>query len=1742
MPAQGRHEARLEVTEFGRYAITVRSAQGIALQLVDRMAGPGGVAGRAGEADGRLEAFLDRGSYKLVTTGPEPGSGEAALEVHPFAEKSGPHPPQLIEEKLVSAALADFEQVSYWLQVGERRRVALEAAGRNLADLRLWQGGTWLADVTPEREVIEPSPGRPLLACRVSAELEPGLYLITAYGGAGQAWAEGGEEHPLYLRLGIPSLGEAGRERFVASPFGTDRFLVPPQTTYFRLELPEARDARLQVGTLDESNPFHSDGTEVEIGKKSRPPVAETLVDAMESGKRVVEVTAAPGQPYVLQQFDKRDRYTFRRSGEYWLSTIASGHPADSIDATVVITRSTDEAQTHEEPFLDQVVELDPHRGWARRCNLLDPLTVFVKVGTAGKYEVLGRGVQARFRIEPFFTGDAEPAEPAPLQPSGASWDLDRGYYILSAVPEKKGIVDLAVRPVGLPGLAPEALAANGGTPLAPGRAAACFPRVTLDADRTYTAYLNDQPGVSTGVVLRPLPLDLTEPLPLAPRPGESIAVPFSAAEPVRLVAATEDGGALEVAVDGGAAQASATAGAGAHTVTVRNPGGATVVCSLRAEPVRLLDSSPLPELPAAALAALPAFPPLAAGAPAFLDLARGATATFLVRAARPALYRLESTGLLATTGNLRTRTVLSLDRQSGSGIGRNFLIQQYLRDGDYQLTVAAEGESAGHLGVALSETPILDGGALEPGLPARVTLPPGRGVAYRFHVAVRGEYRLDALGLGRRFRCRLEDGEGWPVEASGITAALTRTFDPGDYRLVLLPEAVTTRRVTRLEKVAEKLRFTGHGPHPLPLDQEVEHLWQEPAQGAERVPDAWLFTLPAPAAVRVELSGEMEGKLNRVGDGGAEADVAALSAGKGWRGELAAGSYRLAASCARRNNLLAYRVGVMPEPLVAGLSREVVAPATVPVSVGAAGLYELSSFGDADVRARLLDAGGRLVAANDDRPDDWNFDLAQQLAPGRYALAVAPVARVSARCTVTMRAPGEVAGPALRPPARQEVATGRDAHVFPLDLPSQAQLLVVAAHSAESVACALERKEGASWRSVASDAGRDPRLEVPLAGAGEWRLRLWSADQRGLPATLTVVAATPPTVHEEQLARGAELAPVAGSDPRVGALAVALQGPGVFRFEGASRLRTAEAGGAAAAAPESGVVTANTAVLWLVGDLPAGAGSSRVRASRVRLEPGAGAVLRAPLSRSRPLTCDLAAAGAKAILAVAATGAGQPGVRIAERRPTIGGAVALPIAGAVEAVGRHAAVAVALAPRAPQARVWMASGGEEAVELRLQQHTFALPEPEPARAGWLDGALSGEVARVFALPAGAKRVRLALGEATVGVLSNGSEVASVHWMGGGSFAETVETTATRLTLLHARAAADEFDVEVLPLPALAAAVAPDRPFASVETAAGVLRLTVAPDAGGSPAATLHVRGGDGEVVLLGGDGRVRRGADLPLGPAGGTLLVSHERGRVLAWIDRPGGADDALWAGAAATAVAAPALLPLAGRVQRLAVGLGGPGVLHVRGATPLATRLTLPGGAPVEDVHPNGCTLDAYLPDGSAELALRSVDGGELAGTIELTASRVTPIDEGLGPELLLAPGETRFFSFVAARSGPVGVGVRADSDAVRCRLLDASGKLLKSGVVAMANLDAGAYLLAVRAPATSRPVRARPAVAGIKPPGTGPPEEVVRHYLRLAHGEADDAARPAAGPGGEGEEANAEEAAPGEDEPAEPEEPQS
>ena len=1706
VPAAGRQEAIVKVSAFGYYALTVASSQGTALQLVDRMAGAGPRSGRTAAEDGRLDLFLDRGEYKVVAFGHEKASGTATLEVHPFAELHALQPPLLVELKPVAESLQDFQQASYWLQVDEPRVIAIEAAGRDLADLRLWRDGLWLHEATPERQAIEPKKGHPMQACRLSPRLDPGLYLVTAYGGPPRPWSEDASEHPLHLRFGIPRLPQAGRQRLTIGPLGTDRFLAPGDTTYFRLELPEARPAQLQVGTADPDRPFRNTGSVAEISKNSLPPAAEVELGRIPDNDRIVTVHAEAGGPYILQQFEASHEYRFDRSGEYWVSTVHSGHAADSVDATVIVARWT-RSGLDRAAFLDSVVEIDGTLGWTRRCNLLDLMTVFLKVGTTGRYEVLSRGVEANFRIEPFFTSRPANYATPKAKPAGSTWDLDAGFYVLSIFPDSKGILDIVVRPYGIFTSALEFLGKQADSEQTPLRTGAVFPRVTLDTDNWYVAYLNEQPGVRAGVVLRSLPLDLTEPLPVAQRPHEELKTSFNVTERGTLRALDEAGTLLEIAVDDGQPRQEPVVEPGEHTLRVSNPTTATVIYSLAFEPLRLQAGVPSPPIPPAALDALPSFPTLTAAAPIFLDIENSESATFLVRADAPALYRLESTGLLATEGNVRTRTALSLDRQESNGVGRNFLIQQYLREGDYQLTVQPQGASAGHLGVKLDQAPMVDGGLLAPSVPARISLPAGAGVAYRFTIPNRGEYHLRTLGLGHDFRCRLEDADGWPIEPPNIRADITRIFEPGSYRLVLLPEGVTTRRVTVLEKVPEPPRFAGHGPHLLPLDRQIEHVWEQ-APGTPQTPDRWEFSLPATVPTHIELSREMSGRLELIGGAGTS-KVADLAQGKGWSGEMTAGSYRLSVVCAHDNNLVGYRIAIRPLPLVAGLTREIAAPESVALVVAQAGLVELSSFGSDDVRAVLVSPSGRALAANDDRADDWNFHIATHLEAGPYTLRVTPVGTARATCAVTMRTPGEASELPLAVPGQREVATGRAAHVVPLVLPGRAGLLLASVRSTESVGCVLEAQSAAGWRALATRVGRDLRLEMPLAGpesadgSAPLRLRIWSVDQRGLPARLVVAALTPPAVSEAALASGIDLAPVVGSDPPVGAALVHMERPGMFLLSGVGVRATAQA--ARAAEPSAGEpVAAAGSSLWLVGDLAAGT-RALVRGARVIARPGAGVALRLPPGES--VMCDLGGDGPRTVVALVTSMSGQPGVRIVDRRQaaeSIPGRVAM-------AIARHGAVAVALGIREAAVAVWQAEPEVEPLEARLHQFSFRERQVESAPFGNLSGTVAGQDCLVYRLPPGPKRLNLALGEGMVAVFATAEGIESVHWAGGRAVAESLDTTATRMVLARAGNAEGSFSINVLP-PApdvFALTVGTDHPFESAETTTGTLRLTVPPlDSPADHPYTVHIRGAS-EAVFLGADGRIRRGPDMTIGGTGGSLLLRHEPGHVLCWLDRPGGLAEALWglvANLTATTVDPPVVLALHGKAMMARCKLGHPAMLHLRTATPLATRLVRPEGEPEIEVHPNGCSLDAYLPSGSAELGLRAVSGVELTGYAELTATGLIAVDEGLGPEVLLPAGETRGFRFTVTREGPVGVGVRADSDVVTAELLDGAGRPLGSGVVLMTKLAPGEYVLTLHTPAGSTPVKVRPAVVGIRHPDTGPPVEVVRRYLESATGKTD------------------------------------
>lgn len=1700
LPARGRQESVLTVRSFGRYSVIVKSDQGTGLQLIDRMAGPGTISGAAGERDGRLDLFLERGDYKIVTHGHEKASGTVHIEAHPFSEKNTPQPPALIEFKLIEIDLNDFEQASYWLEIKERKRVALEAAGRSLADLRLWKDGAWLVDTPPVTTTVQPRTGQPLRVCRLVADLEPGLYLLSAYGGVALAWAEDSGNHPFYIRSGIPELGSVTRKRFAISPFGMDRFIVPGSSTYFRVELPEARELSLQAGWIDQGDPFSNNGTMKTIQKNSSPPVAELSTDGNKSAKHIVTITGEAGMAYLFQHFESTYSYSFQGTGDHWIASVHSGHPQDSVDATAILVTGNDQSRIR--PLMEQTVELDQTTGYSRRANLLDSLTLFLKINTKGPYQIVTQGVDARFLIEPFLISRPREYAQPKAQPGGFTWDLDTGYYILTVTPEKKGIMDLIIRPASWVSWVWGKLDLEKRKTAPAVRAAVRFPRVTLNRDQSYTMYMNRQLEVRTGLVVRPLPLNLADPLPVTQRPDETVAVPFTVTEEGTLRAEAEDGSLMDLSLDSGPWQKTHTIGAGKHTVSVRSTAKDTINYALSLEPRRLERGTPLPSLPQTTLDSLPKFPVLTDGKPLFFDLERNSTSTFNLRADRSTLYQVQSTGLLATEGNLRSRTTPKFVRESENGKGRNFFIRQYLHEGDYQITVASRGQSKGHLGLTMEKSGLVQGGFLTSRTPARLSLAAGRSAAYQFIITRPGEYRVRTFGLGRTLKCRLEDKDGWPVIAPNSKADITRVFDKGKYRLIILPENTDARIVTLIEPVQRARRFKGHGPHGLPLDAAVDHTWREPESGKERIPDQWKFELPADGDVSIELTGEMQADLLRMDPDGTLKRAAFIPPTRGWQGALQAGSYRIDAVSLRVNNQAPYRVAVRPLPLMAGMSRDAGIPSVVPVAIGQAGMVELSSFGGVDVKARLTNEDGTVIAENDDRPDDWNFHISTSLKPGKYRLHVDPVGPGQGTCSVSVRVPREEEKKALLLPANAKITLADAVQIFPLTLPAKGELLMLSAQAPENVGLAVEVSDQGGWRTIGSTSGRNAHLEMPLReplaqpSGARYRLRLWSMDRRDTAVELSALLLSPRQFSEGDLRKGIDLPLAEGAKTAIAAAVVRIERGGLLRVPEEFRGLRWSAGALRACEQPEHYLSVQPGFVWITGETAARGPAPLARAERVDLGSGEDKAIQTRIGGRDKVLCDIAAGHAGPVLLIASSRVGRPAAELFDQDRNE------PVNAGRFVVGEHSSVSLSLNANKRTARIWAASPAVEPVEARLLQISFPAPASASGKDG-LQGAIEGRKALMHELPKGKKRIRCSLGEGLVAALSKDGVPAGVLWAEGNAFTETLESDADRLLLFHIREGVDHYSIETVPLgnALVTPPLAIGAPFEQIMQSSGRLRMSVAAGKGtGGSRRTLHVRGGK-NTLFTDLTGAVSAGSDIEIGEQGGVLIIEHGAGPLLSWLDRPGEEAADLWATSEKpdrASVTLPALVPLDGRLRAFRIDAGKPVMLHVRSAAALATHLERGEKTPDVEVHSRGIMLDAYLPKGTAELRLRSLGGAALSGQVAISSSPVVPLDEGPGPEVLLAPGAARLFSFTVAKEGVIGAGVRADADNIEMDILNSAGKVMGTGVAQMLRLKPGAYLMELRTSDAAAPVQARPALVGLKAPDTGPPMEEIRKYL--------------------------------------------
>lgn len=135
LPADRDGSTLLTVDAPGHITIRSQSASGMALQLIDMIAGPGDRMGAAGVSDGRIDALLDKGTYKIRVFGAKGATDDAKLTAQAYQELEQPDA-ALNALAPVDAELSDLQQRSYWIDVPASGRVDIEAVGRDGSFLR----------------------------------------------------------------------------------------------------------------------------------------------------------------------------------------------------------------------------------------------------------------------------------------------------------------------------------------------------------------------------------------------------------------------------------------------------------------------------------------------------------------------------------------------------------------------------------------------------------------------------------------------------------------------------------------------------------------------------------------------------------------------------------------------------------------------------------------------------------------------------------------------------------------------------------------------------------------------------------------------------------------------------------------------------------------------------------------------------------------------------------------------------------------------------------------------------------------------------------------------------------------------------------------------------------------------------------------------------------------------------------------------------------------------------------------------------------------------------------------------------------------------------------------------------------------------------------------------------------------------------------------------------------------------
>ncbi|MBD3315354.1 MAG: hypothetical protein GF344_06175, partial [Chitinivibrionales bacterium] len=561
----GTREFEFTLGQWGRFSIQVASPEGVELQLKDKKQGIRGKDGVPGEANGRIDEFLDIGPYKIIANAAHKASAQARLTVVPFTELNAPS--YMVELKRYETNLKDLEQRSYWIHIPRDTVVFIEALGRNVGDIQLWRNGRWRVNISRLSIKSLERTDTPLKGYRVVQPLQSGYYLLTVYGGPPLDWTRTSDKHPAYISWGLEQLGSNGKRTEAISKRGYNHYIVPADLDYAVLSTPQDSILHLSAVPFDKKSSRFTKAARDSIHPKS---IDRRCIVRMPNRRRsswyVLRVKGTPGQVFTLTTLSRTGGYTSESSGDYWISTLHTSLD----DAQFGVSGFITDDSKRKEIVVMTADTVSSAQSINREFNLLAEMSAFVWIEENGNYTINPGGVAYSISIERYFVDGKSRKMPA--FDGKRDVKLTKGLYKLRFKPRKKGIATLQFHKTDLLGKL-SSLVQRGEKPEpGTGKAYIQIPRMFLSSG-TYRVIFNNLAPEKIGTIIRKLPMDIEEPLPVKTEPNVSITLPVTVKEQSELLVKDERGEHRRFVLNGNGVQSPHTVKPGQFTLQLSGSG-----------------------------------------------------------------------------------------------------------------------------------------------------------------------------------------------------------------------------------------------------------------------------------------------------------------------------------------------------------------------------------------------------------------------------------------------------------------------------------------------------------------------------------------------------------------------------------------------------------------------------------------------------------------------------------------------------------------------------------------------------------------------------------------------------------------------------------------------------------------------------------------------------------------------------------------------------------------------------------------------------------------------------------------------------------------------------------------------------------------------------------------------------------------------------------------------------------------